>query len=473
MKSYDHVLNSNNRQGIVIGRFLGEKMDNELYTWIEEKLDVPIAQWLQSHQNWGNGGSIHTLPVYKEKSGVECIYVVGLGRRHKKSDLFTYIGKVLAERTSKDRLEKLTFFWMSFNDGRQEKLEEFKKIISGYYSVEQLDGTKIEPSFIFDDEEDNSNLYNRILSVEKYLSEKNSAYQRILESPNVLMSVEEMMSMFKRLPKLENVEMDFFNEHDLQSLGMGGISSSVEIEEKPRLVKLTYNPSQVKDKGTNLFLIGVGGINQKVKRIRNNKQDIQLIYPDRLGALLALFVFEQICMRDLRIPITILCPITSSSDFLEKEHIRLMNGEVLFKDSPRKELLAILSDTITFAKQEKASEIVTLASFTPQITSLLGDRYSLVMSNDEKIQLKFQRRDGDASKRSWLLPFDLSGEREPRGEIEELFKLGKWALPTPWFHVETLDTFLQKGQVNDHYSIKEETDFLVSLLLELSSETVG
>jgi len=468
IESYEDLLGDEDKKAIVIGRVLGEKKENEAYEWIENKLGVPISNWLQCHQHWGNQSSFHCLPVYKEGTSIEFVYIFGLGRGKSFVESFAELGLKLAHHADKDRLQKLTIFWSSFtSDFGEEELSTFEAFIRGYFSY-KLPSTLPRIKLTFHKEDDhNSHKYEETFLCEQYLAEKSFEYQKLLERPTELMNGDDMLKTFHRLAGFENVQYDYFEKNDLHSLGMGGIlSASKETEDTPIFAKLSYHSNQLKNE-IDFFLIGPGVINQKTKRIRNNNNDVQLIYQDRLGVILALLVFEEICSKRLPISLSVLCPISVDRDTNGGETVRLMNEEVFINDSAKKNLQAKVSDSISFAKQEKAKTIVSLASFTTKLATIIGGNYAFMISNDQKLQQKWSMSKAAVVRNSWLLPFADNRVSLPGSELEELNQLGKKALPTTWFHIEILNYFLNLDENRTHYSIREEAHFIVETLVEL------
>lgn len=464
------LLDDEEKKALVIGRFLGEKKQNDLYVWIEHHLEVPISNWLQYHQHWGNLGSVHSLPVYKEDTSVEVVYVIGLGKGSN-PESYVDIGEQLAKYANQDRLNELVILWSSFTTTFKESpVATFEKLMKGYFASTHLSSLPTINLTFSDEEQSQPDEYEEVLVHAKQLAEKSLEYQTILERPTELMNGDEILNIADRIAKIANVQSDFFKKNDLESLGMGGIlSSSIEMGQTPTFMKLDYQPNQM-EKQQNIFLIGAGVINNKVERIRNNNYNIQFIYRDRLGALLALLVLEKICTKKLPIPMSVLCPITKDAVFSGGENVRLMNDEVFFNESAKKNMQAKVSDSISFAKQEKATTIVSLASFSSKLATMIGSGFAFVMSNDKILQQNWKLSKANVVQKSWLLPYDDHRLFQPGSELEELIQLGKMATPTPWFHIEILDSFLHKKEYKNPYSIHEEADFIVETLLEIQNQ---
>ncbi|WP_416147076.1 hypothetical protein ACM26V_12685 [Salipaludibacillus sp. HK11] len=407
-------------------------------------------------------------------TNVEYIYVIGLGRKNSNDvSLYNNIGQELAEHAYQNRLQKLTVYWPSMITKYKEMpYQAYEEMLNSYYTYIYSSSLAMQLTFIFA-EEDQNNKYEQIHKEVQYVAEKVSENQMLLERPYELMNGEEILTVFHRLANLQGVSSDIFDTDDIHSLGMGGIlSSSDQTKMTPVFVKLDYVPTVKTENEFNFFLVAAGGINTKVEHITNNRQYNQSVYPDRVGALLAFSVFEEIWRKKLPISISVVCPITIDvSDNKGNEFIRLLNGDVQINDSAVESQHSRLIDSIRFAKQENASLIVSLASLSPNLSTTIGGGYTFVITNDKNLQKMWNVETNEGC---WMLPYDNRDLTLFKGtDLEKLMQVGESASPTPWFHIETLYSTLNKGKYQTHYMLQHETPFILKTLMRIQREYNG
>ncbi|PYZ92934.1 hypothetical protein CR194_14945 [Salipaludibacillus keqinensis] len=460
------LLSDNEKKVLVIGKFAGGKKNRDLYQWMEEAFDVPVSDWLQTYQHWGNEGEWHSLPVYKKESSVKFIYVIGLGReKHSSATAYFNVGKTLSRLSKHERLHYTAVYWPTFiNDHSKEvELELFEVMLKGSYSCLDETSWRTEISFVLNEESDGKGFQEQLAET-SYLSEMLKKNQQLLELPYELMDETKLLEVFKRLSSYENVHSDIFDHEDLHALGMGGIlASAAKTNTSPSLVKLDYNPGKLEKDGAGFFLIGAGRITKEVEYIRNNQGQTQRVYTDRVGALLALSIFEQIAKKKLPIKLSILCPLTFDKSAEAIEMVRLMNEEIIQSEDSVGQLKMKLSDCVSFAKQEKADTVITLGTFLKDLHFEIGGGYQIALTNDPKLEYLRMKSNDSFEQKWWFLPFKRNGHPVGR-QLKEVVSLGDTAGHMTWLHIDVFYTRLNKSKDPNHYRLQEEVDVILANL---------
>lgn len=246
-------------------------------------------------------------------------------------------------------------------------------------------------------------------------------------------------------------------EHDMKALRKMGAGAFVAVaqgstEDDAAIVHLKYAPKHAKQK---VALVGkgicfdTGGHNLKPARYMHG------MHEDMNGSAVALGIL--LAARKLKLPVQIDCWLAIAQNHIgpnaykQNDVVIALNGttiEIMHTDAEGR---MVLADTLTLAAKEKPDYIIDFATLTGTMISALGNRYSGVFGNREKLIDKVIAAGRSSGER--LNPFPLDADYEPaldskiadikqcllEGEADSILAarfLNKFNNGVPWLHID-------------------------------------
>ena len=246
-------------------------------------------------------------------------------------------------------------------------------------------------------------------------------------------------------------------EHDLESLRKMGAGAFVAVaqgsaEQDAAIVHLRYTNKQA---AQTIALVGkgicfdTGGHNLKPAR------GMLGMHEDMNGSAVALGIL--LAATRLKLPINIDCWLAIAENHLsplaykQNDIVTALNGttiEIVHTDAEGR---MVLADALTLAARQKPSLIIDFATLTGSMIYALGNRYSGVFSNDEKLLAQAMLAGRASGERVNPFPFDADYDAALKSEVADTKQcllageadhilaarfLSRFVEGLPWIHMD-------------------------------------
>ena len=186
----------------------------------------------------------------------------------------------------------------------------------------------------------------------------------------------------------------------------------------------------------------------------------------------------------LGLPITMSPSTVSFYDAIEAlkpgDILRAMNGKTIDVVNTDAEGRLILADALCYAQKLGLSPLVDVATLTGACRIALGDIYTAVLGNNQKLVDKIVKAGADAGERLWQLPADDEYKELNKGDVADIKNSGgRWGgtitaamflsefvTDTPWAHLDIAGT--SRTEKIRSYFIKGATGVAVRTLVNLA-----
>lgn len=225
-----------------------------------------------------------------------------------------------------------------------------------------------------------------------------------------------------------------FDKAEVEKMGMDaflGIARAADTP--PKFIYLHYKPVTPKNTKRKVAIVGKaitfdsGGINVKPGDYMNNMKE------DMAGAAAMLGVFsviEKIAPDFEVIGLAASTPnMISGSSIVPGDVVRAMNGKTIEVNNTDAEGRVTLSDALSYAVEQGATEIVDLATLTGACLVALGTDIAGLMSNDRNFVQKLKAAGMDAGEELWELPLYEDYKELNKSEVADISNIpaGRWA----------------------------------------------
>ena len=203
-----------------------------------------------------------------------------------------------------------------------------------------------------------------------------------------------------------------FDRQQAEKMGMEaflGIARAAGDSVPPQFIYLSYTPTKAASK-RKLALVGKGitfdsgGINVKPG---DHMADMKM---DMAGAAIVLGVFSVIVHVKPSFPVIGLIAATpnliSGTSLVPGDVVRAMNGKTIEVLNTDAEGRVTMADSISFAVQEGATEIIDFATLTGAALVALGDEIAAVFSNDRDLIQEVRTAAFSEGEKVWELPLE-------------------------------------------------------------------
>lgn len=252
---------------------------------------------------------------------------------------------------------------------------------------------------------------------------------------------------------------------------------------KPRLIILEYHGAAKSVKPVLLVGKGItydsGGYNLKPTNY------IEDMYMDMAGGATVMGTIA--ACSELKLPINVVAIVAaaenlvSSTAYKPSDIITAYNGKTVEITNTDAEGRLVLADAISYGiKNFKPQTIIDLATLTGACVVALGDRYSGVFSNSEKLLKQIKQASQNTAELIWELPIHSDYERRLKSEKADMINcdiktrhagastaaafLKKFAGDTPWLHLDIAGTAF--GNIPRAHDYAGSSGFGVRLLID-------
>lgn len=262
----------------------------------------------------------------------------------------------------------------------------------------------------------------------------------------------------KRVKKLADEQGWNYAEFDMKALRKMGAGAFVAVAqgsefEDAAIVHLSYRPAKAKK---NFALVGkgicfdTGGHNLKPARYMHN------MHEDMNGSAVALGILLAASQQKLAVNVDCWLAIAqnhiSPKAYKQNDIVKALNGttiEIIHTDAEGRMALA---DTLTLASREKPDLMIDFATLTGSMEEAVGNRYSGVLGNREKLLQRAVSVGRQTGERMCAFPMDEDYEVELESKFADIKQctleggadhilamrfLNKFVEnDTPWLHVD-------------------------------------
>jgi leucyl aminopeptidase len=262
----------------------------------------------------------------------------------------------------------------------------------------------------------------------------------------------------KRVKKLADEQGWNYAEFDMKALRKMGAGAFVAVAqgselEDAAIVHLSYQPARAKK---TIGLVGkgicfdTGGHNLKPARYMHN------MHEDMNGSAVALGIL--LAASQQKLPVNIDCWLAiaqnhiSPKAYKQNDIVKALNGttiEIIHTDAEGR---MVLADTLTLASREKPDLLIDFATLTGSMEEAVGNRYSGVLGNREKLLQRAVSAGRQTGERLCAFPMDEDYEVELESKFADIKQctleggadhilamrfLNKFVEnDTPWLHVD-------------------------------------
>ncbi|HZI17535.1 MAG TPA: leucyl aminopeptidase [Pyrinomonadaceae bacterium] len=242
----------------------------------------------------------------------------------------------------------------------------------------------------------------------------------ITQEPANFMTPEMMANHARRIAREGGLEVEVFDERQMEAMGMGGvIAVGKGSANPPRFIVLRYRPAR--PSSVTLALVGKGVTFDSGGISIKPAANMYRMKGDMAGGAAVLGAMQAVSR--LRPDVNVLGVVPAVENMPDGRaqkpgdvftNLSGRTVEVLNTDAEGR---LILSDGVTYAVRQNATHIVDIATLTGSVRTALGDTHTGAFASDER----FYETLAAASRRSgesfWRLPIDEEYAREIRDSL--------------------------------------------------------
>ncbi|MFA5554769.1 MAG: leucyl aminopeptidase [Phycisphaerae bacterium] len=450
---------------LCIGCFADDKKLNSVCKQLDDKLNGALSQIMKLGDFKGNEKS-HALIYSGGKISAKRIMLVGLGERKKAHlDTLRTGAAYAANQAVNIKTKTIGLALHQPFDGLLETADSGEVVAEGVYFGsyrydEFLSGSengRIESlnAIIVDDSIAAVNKLKKGSAIGSIIGNSQNLARTIANRPANTMYPEIIAQQAKKIAAgIPNLSCTVFNFNQLKQKKMGGlIAVGQGSSHKPCMAVLRYKPKKSKIKGT-IGLIGKalcfdsGGISIKP----SDRMDQMKM--DKTGGAAVLGAIKAIA--ELKLPVNVTAVICAAENAPGGDSYR--PGDIITTYSKKTiEVLntdaegrIILSDGITYAKQNNCEPIIDIATLTGACMVALGVHKAGLMGNDDGLIKDLQAAADRSGEPVWHLPSGNEYTDEMKSKIADLKNigsryggastaasfLGEFAGDTKWAHLD-------------------------------------
>jgi leucyl aminopeptidase len=313
-------------------------------------------------------------------------------------------------------------------------------------------------SFTFVSESSNQMNFEPAIETARVMAEAVNFARRLGYEPGNVMTPTRLAEQAREMAEREGLQYEIFGENEMKEMGMGALLAVSRGSEEPaRFIVLKHLPEGA-DSTQLVALVGKGitfdsgGISIKpAQAMEEMKYD--------MGGGAAVIGAMQI-IAQLKPNIRVLGIVAASENlpsgraYKPGDVVRSLSGKTIEVINTDAEGRVVLSDALTYAVNQGATQIVDAATLTGACVVALGDVRAAVMGTDEELINDLIGAGDECGERLWNLPLDNdygnmiksdiadvknSGGRVA-GSITAAMFLKAFAGNVPWAHLDIAGT---------------------------------
>ncbi|MBU1992731.1 MAG: leucyl aminopeptidase [Patescibacteria group bacterium] len=245
--------------------------------------------------------------------------------------------------------------------------------------------------------------------------------------PSNIVTSEYLANEAKKIGKKNGYKVQVFERKQIEKLKMGGLlavnNGSRDKHQQARFAILEYKGGKAKD--APIVLVGkglifdTGGLNLKPgKAIVDMQQDMA-------GGAAVLGVFDLLKKLNIKKNVVGLIPITENNidadAFRPNDVITMYNGKTVEVLNTDAEGRLIIADGLSYGvKKYKPKYIIDIATLTGACLIALGDRYTGLFGNDEKLKKALDKAGKETDDLVWEMPIHKDHKKIVEGKIADI-----------------------------------------------------
>ncbi len=329
---------------------------------------------------------------------------------------------------------------------------------------------------------DKNNLPSLEQSISKgrILAEAANLARDMVNEPANFMTPSHMAEGAIKLARAYRLEVSIMEREQMKALGMGALLGVAQgSQQPPKLIVLSYKGSDSKE--INLALVGKGitfdsgGISIKPS------EGMEEMKGDMAGGAAVMAALSAIAQLKPRINVTAIIPATenlpSGSALKPGDILTAMNGKTIEIVSTDAEGRLALADALAYARKLGAKHIIDVATLTGACRVALGDVYSGVLGNNQRLLNRVVSAGQESGELIWQLPMHERYREHNKSDVADIKNIGgkyagaitatqflaEFVGDTPWVHLDIAGTSMTDKE--RAYQVKGATGVPVRTLV--------
>lgn len=458
---------------VTLNAFTCQEADAVIIPLFEEKLQVRHEEtnnFIQSmrtkEQFKGAKGEIFTF-IRKAANAFEDVIVVGLGKEKEITEEDIRIALASAVKKAKELKGKKVFARVPLND-ELSPYDTTRAMVEGLglgaYTFEKYKSDRKNQDLIFslggsDITEENSKQIEEAIKEGNLLTEATIIARDLVNEPSNVIYPETLAKRAKEVGDEYGFHVEIKNEYEIEALGMDAFLSVAKASiNKPRLIVMKYLGDK-DNKDEILGLVGKGLTYDSGGYSIKPNDGMVTMKSDMGGSAAVIGALAAIAKSNLKVNIVgvvAACEnLISGEAYKPGEIIGSMAGkkiEVLNTDAEGRLTLA---DAVTYIiREEKAKEVIDLATLTGAALVALGGITTAVITNNEDFYKELEEASKYTGEKVWQLPSFLEYKELIKSDIADLKNtggrmagtitaglfIGEFVEDKPWLHLDIAGT---------------------------------
>jgi leucyl aminopeptidase len=286
----------------------------------------------------------------------------------------------------------------------------------------------------------------------RILAEATNEARDLENAPANLMTPTDIASHALELADDVGLECTVIERAEAERLGMGSyLSVAAGSVQPPKFIVLRYRGA---GRARPLALVGKGitfdsgGISLKPGA------GMEAMKADMSGAASVIAAMRAIGRLQPRVNVLAIAPCTENmpggSATKPGDVVYAMDGQSIEVINTDAEGRLVLADGIAYARQERASAIVDVATLTGAMSVALGNVRAGVFASNDRLYAELERAAGATGERLWRFPLDDEYARAIRSDVADVKNVGgraagsitaakflqRFVGDTPWAHID-------------------------------------
>lgn len=300
-------------------------------------------------------------------------------------------------------------------------------------------------------------ILNKAIEQGRIIAEATNFARDIINEPSNLMTPTDLARHAAETARTFGLQIDVLDVEQMKKLGMNALLGVAQGSvEPPKLIVLTYNPSQQTNKTVAIVGKGVtfdtGGISIKPS------DGMEKMKYDMAGGATAIAAVRAIAQLKPAVKVMAIVPAVENMPGGRAQRpgdvVKSMSGKTIEVINTDAEGRLILADALAYARQLGATQIVDLATLTGAVSVALGDVYVAIMGNDQAWIDDVINAGKNAGEKIWQLPLDREYREQIKSEIADIQNIGgrkagtitaayflkEFVEDVPWAHLDIAGT---------------------------------
>ncbi|MDQ1394848.1 MAG: leucyl aminopeptidase [Acidimicrobiaceae bacterium] len=306
----------------------------------------------------------------------------------------------------------------------------------------------------------------------------------LINEPAGAMTPTKLAEAASEMAAAAGIEITVMDEATIEDEGLGGLRGvSLGSEEPPRLIQLTWSPSDGTAAGT-VVLVGKGITFDSGGLSLKSGDGMMTMKTDMSGAAAVLGAMSALPVIAPNVRVVGIIPATenmpSGRAIKPGDVLTFRNGktaEVLNTDAEGR---LVLADGLSLAAEMEPDAIVDLATLTGAVSVALGKEIAAVMGNDDGFVGQVLQASERGGEPMWQLPLPERYRKHLDSEVADMKNIGnagqagtlvaglflkEFVGDVPWAHIDIAGT--ARSDSDDGYLTKGGTGAGVRTVLEL------